>query len=40
VAFETKVPGKTGFETLQVSKGVGLHPVPIRKGSILCLIDP
>jgi hypothetical protein len=29
VAFETKVPGKTGFETLQARKGPGLHPVPV-----------
>jgi hypothetical protein len=35
VAFETKVPGKTGFEKSQASKGSGLHTGPIWQGIIL-----
>jgi hypothetical protein len=40
VPFDTKVLGKISFETLQAKKGLGLHLVLVRKGSILCLIDP
>jgi hypothetical protein len=39
VAFDTKVSGKIGFETLQDRKGPGLPPVPVQKGSTLGLID-
>jgi hypothetical protein len=40
VAFDTKVQGKIGFETLQARKGPGLPPVPVRKDSILHRIGP
>jgi hypothetical protein len=30
VEFETKVLGKTGFETLQARKGSGIHHGPVR----------
>jgi hypothetical protein len=40
MAFETKILGNNGFEKLQASTGLGLHLVPIWKGSILYLIDP
>jgi hypothetical protein len=40
LAFETKVSGKIGFETLSARKGPGLPHVSIWKGSILRLIDP
>jgi hypothetical protein len=39
MAFDTKVRGRIGFETLQARKGLGLPLAHVQKGSILHLID-
>jgi hypothetical protein len=40
VAFDTKIQGKIGFETLESRKGPSLPTVHVWKGSILCLNGP